>query len=86
MIITEIADPNNDANARFIELYNAGTTDVDFSEGNGWQIDKYLNGSSGVNLSLDLTGTIAAGSFYLIGYDYSCWKFSNRVWICSRPA
>ena len=25
VFITEIADPNNDANARFIELYNAGT-------------------------------------------------------------
>jgi len=58
VFITEIADPNNNANARFIELYNAGTTDVDFTEGNGWQIDKYLNGNSGVNLSLDLTGTI----------------------------
>ena len=77
VIITEIADPNNDANARFIELYNAGTTDVDFSEGNGWQIDKYLNGSSGVNLSLDLTGTIAAGSFYLIGYDLVSGSFQT---------
>ena len=77
VIITEIADPNNDANARFIELYNAGTTDVDFSEGNGWQIDKYLNDSSGVNLSLDLTGTIAAGSFYLIGYDLVSGSFQT---------
>ena len=77
VFITEIADPNNDANARFIELYNAGTTDVDFSEGNGWQIDKYLNANSGVNLSLDLTGTIAAGSFYLIGYDYVAGSFQT---------
>ena len=77
VIITEIADPNNNANARFIELYNAGTTDVDFSEGNGWQIDKYLNDNSGVNISLDLTGTIAADSFYLIGYDVVSGSFET---------
>ena len=77
VIITEIADPNNNANARFIELYNAGTTDVDLSEGNGWQIDKYLNGNSGVNISLDLTGTIAADSFYLIGYDVVSGSFET---------
>ena len=77
VFITEIADPNNNANARFIELYNAGTTDVDFTEGNGWQIDKYLNDNSGVNLSLDLTGTIAAGSFYLIGYDVVSGSFQT---------
>jgi len=77
VFITEIADPNNNANARFIELYNAGATDVDFTEGNGWQIDKYLNGNSGVNISLDLTGTIAAGSFYLIGYDFVSGSFET---------
>lgn len=70
VFITEIADPNNDLAARYIELHNAGTTDVDFTEGNGWQIDKYLNGNSGVYTSIDLTGTIAAGGFYIIAYDY----------------
>jgi hypothetical protein len=77
VFITEIADPNNNLNARFIELYNAGATDVDFTEGNGWQIDKYLNGNSGVNKSLDLTGTIAADSFYLIGYDVVSGSFET---------
>lgn len=77
VIITELADPNNNANARYIELYNAGSTDVDFNEGNGWQIDKYLNGNSGVNRSLDLTGTIAAGDFYVIGYDNTSGSFQS---------
>ncbi|MUU78609.1 T9SS type A sorting domain-containing protein [Winogradskyella endarachnes] len=70
VFITEIADPNNNLAARYIELHNAGTTDVDFTEGNGWQIDKYLNGNSGVNTTLDLTGVIPAGGFYIIAYDY----------------
>ncbi len=77
VFITEIADPNNNANARYIELYNAGSTDVDFSEGNGWQIDKYLNGNPGVNKTLDLTGTIAAGDFYIIAYDNTSGSFQS---------
>jgi hypothetical protein len=77
VIITELADPNGNTNARYIELYNAGSTDVDFNEGNGWQIDKYLNGNSGVNRSLDLTGTIAAGDFYIIGYDNTSGSFQS---------
>jgi hypothetical protein len=69
VFITEIADPDNNLNARFIELYNAGPTAVDFTEGNGWQIDKYTNASGTVSLTLNLTGTIPAGGFYIIAYD-----------------
>lgn len=75
VLITEIADPNNDSEARFIELYNMGATDVDFTEGNGWQIDKYLNANSGINATLDLTGTIPAGGFYIIAYDNTAGTF-----------
>ena len=77
VFITEIADPNNDANARYIELYNAGATDVDFTEGSGWQIDKYLNGNTGVAYTLDLTGTIPAGGFYIIAYDVAAGTFAS---------
>jgi hypothetical protein len=69
VLITEIADPDNNAEARYIELYNMGATAVDFTEGSGWQIDKYLNGNAGVATTLDLTGTIPAGGFYIIAYD-----------------
>ncbi len=75
VFITELADPNNNLNARYIELYNAGPTPVDFTEGSGWQIDKYLNASATVTTSLDLTGTIPAGGFYLIAYDNSAGTF-----------
>ncbi|GAA4804553.1 T9SS type A sorting domain-containing protein [Litoribaculum gwangyangense] len=69
VFITEIADPNNNADARYIELYNAGASPVDFTEGSGWQIDKYLNASATVSASLDLTGIIPAGGFYIIAYN-----------------
>lgn len=77
VIITEIADPDNNFDARYIELHNLGGTAVDFTEGSGWQIDKYLNGNSGVNLSIDLTGSIPAGGFYIIAYDNTAGTFAS---------
>ena len=77
VFITEIADPNNNANARYIELYNAGGTPVDFTEGSGWQIDKYTNASATVSETLDLTGTIPAGGFYIIAYDLTAGTFNT---------
>jgi len=77
VIITEIADPNNNADARYIELHNLGTSAVDFTEGNGWQIDKYTNASDAVSVSLDLTGSISAGGFYIIAYDNTSGTFAS---------
>jgi hypothetical protein len=73
VFMTELADPNNDATLRYIELYNAGTIAVDFTEGSGWHLDKYTNASATVSQTLPLTGTIAAGGFYIIaaGVDNS---------------
>ena len=42
VFITELSDPNNEAGARFVELYNAGDTEVDLSV--GWKIQRYTNG------------------------------------------
>ena len=68
VFITEIADPNNNAEARFIELYNAGPTDVDFTEGNGWQIDKYTNASASVSVVKNLISfTLSVKIFVLTG-------------------
>ena len=66
VIITELADPNNNANARFVEIYNVSDSDVDL---NGWELRRWTNGnavpqSTGVNLSS--IGTLSSGSFALI--------------------
>jgi hypothetical protein len=66
VFITEIADPNNGATVRYIELFNAGSSAVDFTEGTGWRIDKYTNASATVSQTLALTGSIPAGGYYLI--------------------
>ncbi|MDB2418161.1 lamin tail domain-containing protein, partial [Flavobacteriaceae bacterium] len=63
VFITELADPNNNLNTRYIELYNAGESSIDLST---WRIDKYTNGSATVSQTLALTGSIAEGGFYII--------------------
>ena len=75
VFMTELADPNNNLNARYIELYNTGATAVDFTEGTGWRIDKYTNASATVSYTINLTGTIAANDFYIIAYDYVAGTF-----------
>ncbi len=64
VFITEIADPNNESAASFVELYNAGSAAVDFST--GWQINRYTNGNATPQAAKALTGTIDAGGFYII--------------------
>lgn len=54
IMITEIADPKNSTKARFVELYNAGSTPINLT---GWKLNKYLNGASSVSgTAIDLTG------------------------------
>ncbi len=64
IIITEIADPNDNASARFVELYNLGSTSVDFST--GWKINRYTNDTPTPQTAEALTGTIEPGGFYII--------------------
>ena len=66
VFITELADPDNNTDGRYIELYNAGAAAVDFTEGSNWRIDKYTNGDATASKSINLSGTIQAGGFYII--------------------
>ncbi|UMB59641.1 DUF5689 domain-containing protein [Lutibacter sp. A80] len=65
IMITEVADPNNSVSSRFVELYNAGTTEIDLT---GWTLNKYVNGSTSVSSSpVVLSGiTIKVGDFVII--------------------
>lgn len=66
VLITELADPNNDATARYVEIYNAGTSAQDMT---GWSLQRYTNGNSGLSTNVvDLApiGSLAAGSFAII--------------------
>jgi len=65
IMITEVADPNNSTTARFVELYNAGDSEINLT---GWKLNKYVNGSTSVSSSpIDLTGiAIPVGGFVII--------------------
>ena len=43
VFFTELADPDNNAKARFIEIYNADTKPIDLT---AWTINRYTNDSN----------------------------------------
>ena len=65
IMITEVADPINNVSARFVELFNAGDTEINLS---GWKLNKYLNGSTNVSSgAIELNGIIIPiGGFVII--------------------
>jgi len=66
IMITEVADPKNNVSARFVELYNAGDSEINLT---GWKLHKYVNGTTSISGSpVDLSGiTISEGGFLIIG-------------------
>jgi hypothetical protein len=65
IMITEVADPKNDVSARFVELYNAGDSEINLT---GWKLNKYVNGSTSFSSSpIELDGIIIPiGGFVII--------------------
>ena len=59
LMFSEIGDPSN-TTTNFVEIYNAGSTSVDFTNHYSWFLS--VNGSS----SVQLTGTLAAGAKYTV--------------------
>ena len=66
LIITEIADPNDNAAARYVEIYNVSNVPVDLTD---WEIRRWTNGNAGPQgTGIDLTsaGSLGPNSFVLI--------------------
>ena len=55
LFFSELADPNNNADARFLELYNSANTPLDL---NGWSIRRYTNANTDISSTIDLTGLV----------------------------
>ena len=53
VFISELADPDNNSGARFVELYNAGTEGVSLK---GWTLNRYTNDNMEISSTLDLSG------------------------------
>lgn len=65
VFITEIADPDDTWQNRFIELHNNGSSSVSLS---GWSLRLYFNANTTYS-TISLSGNIAAGDFYIISYN-----------------
>ena len=65
LFISELLDPSDDYTGRFIELYNAGASPVDFNTTTCF-LSRQSNGGSTWG-DLQLTGSVAAGATFVIG-------------------
>ena len=66
LIISEVADPSDIYNARFVEIYNASGSSIDFSS-TTFYLSRQANGSTWNDVQL--TGTLAAGVTYIVAYQ-----------------
>lgn len=55
IMISELADPDNNPGARFIELFNSNLFEVSLD---GWSLRRYTNASTEVSSAIDLSGQI----------------------------
>lgn len=76
LFISEVADPEDNANAKFVELFNAGSSTIVFSSEN-WYLSRQANGSSSSWADAQITtGSIAPGESYIISYSSSTFNSS----------
>ncbi len=68
LLISEVGTPSN-SNAKFVEIYNAGTSTVDFGI-YPWYLTCETDGT-GAYANIQLTGTLATGAKYVIGNSAS---------------
>jgi hypothetical protein len=64
LILSELADPDNNPSARFVELYNAGEEALPLT---GWQLVRYTNDNTEISSRIHLTGNSipAQGTFVI---------------------
>ncbi|MER3319687.1 MAG: DUF5689 domain-containing protein [Allomuricauda sp.] len=55
IFISELADPDNNSKARFVELYNSASEPLDL---NLWTLRRYTNDNTEVSSTIDLSGLI----------------------------
>ena len=66
LIISEVTDPNDHWEGRYVEIYNLGTSAIDFST-ETWYLSRQAGGASWG--SIQLTASIASGGKYVVGYS-----------------
>ena len=85
LIISEVADPQDNTNVRFVELYNAGGSPIDLLAGN-YNIVRQVNEGTSYG-SIALTGTVAAGATFVVStstnfltvYGFDADQYDNTI-------
>ncbi|MEN8900502.1 MAG: hypothetical protein ABF247_04305, partial [Nonlabens sp.] len=72
LIITEVTDPSDEFEGRFVELYNNGTSVIDFSTTTVF-FAKQVNGNN--ISSTALTGTVNPGEYYVVANSTNLQNF-----------
>ncbi|WP_228236430.1 DUF5689 domain-containing protein [Allomuricauda sp. M10] len=63
IFISELADPDNNSGARFLELYNSASEPLDL---NKWTLRRYTNDGTEVSSTIDLSGLIIGAESTLV--------------------
>ncbi len=63
VFISEIADPENEVDARFVELYNSSPEDIPL---NGWELRRYTNDNIEIGSSIQLSGRVIKSNKTLV--------------------
>ncbi len=63
IFISELADPDNNTGARFVELYNSASEPLDL---NLWTLRRYTNDNTEVSSTIDLSGLIIGAESTLV--------------------
>lgn len=63
LFLSELADPENNTGARFVEIYNAAKEPLSLK---GWKLVRYTNGSTEISAAIDLTGTTIGAESTLV--------------------
>lgn len=66
LFISEVAHPSDIANAKFVEIYNYGSSALNLSESGIYLVRQT---DTGILASVMLTGTLQAGSTYVVSYN-----------------
>ncbi len=63
ILISEIADPDNENGARFVELYNSGKDAISLE---GWELRRYTNDQTEASSKVDMSGQVIEGEETLV--------------------
>jgi hypothetical protein len=74
LLISEVADPSDNYNARFVELYNSSGSTINFDTRAVWYLSRQANGLPGSWGDVQLTGSISSGSIYIIALNQTAFE------------